>query len=179
MKLSIEQKKIIDNCFPFAGKVIPVTESQRQCMFTAVEAVLEEQAGTLTDAAEPIEFRDWWISQGKFIDPDTEDVPWFDKREALCEAAYEAGQSSVKFAEAYLAQRTPEPAPAHDYTSTACQHELHERCRKNCKFCLATCKCECHGKSAPTPHPEDCLCVACEDKALPAPDGLELPGGGE
>ena len=35
----------------------------------------------------------------KFIDPDTEDVPWFDKREALCEAAYEAGQSSVKFAE--------------------------------------------------------------------------------
>ncbi|MDR3392459.1 MAG: hypothetical protein P4L77_12080 [Sulfuriferula sp.] len=52
----------------------------------------------------PISFRDWWNSQGRMIDPDTEDVPWFDKREALCEAAYDAGKSSVKFAGAYSAQ---------------------------------------------------------------------------
>ena len=64
-----------------------------------------------TDGVTPIPFHDWWISQGKFIDPDTEDVPWYDKREALCEAAYDAGQSSVRFAEAYVAHRT-EPALA-------------------------------------------------------------------
>lgn len=57
--------------------------------------------------AAPLPFSDWWTSQGKFIDPDTEDVPWFDKRKDLCEAAYDAGQSSVKFAQAYAV-----PAPS-------------------------------------------------------------------
>ena len=47
--LTPQQKKIIDNCFPFAGKVIPLSESQRQCMFTAVEAVLDQQAGAVLD----------------------------------------------------------------------------------------------------------------------------------
>ena len=51
--------------------------------------------------APPIPFEDWWASQGKFIDPDTEDVPWFDKRKGLAEAAYDAGQSSVKFGQFY------------------------------------------------------------------------------
>lgn len=32
----------------------------------------------------------------------------------------------------------------HDYLSTACLHELHERCRMNCKFCGVGCKCPCH-----------------------------------
>ena len=34
----------------------------------------------------------------------------------------------------------------HDYTSTACQHRLHLRCRLTCKFCLVHCKCECHSQ---------------------------------
>jgi hypothetical protein len=32
----------------------------------------------------------------------------------------------------------------HDYTSTSCLHELHARCRLNCKFCQAGCACACH-----------------------------------
>lgn len=32
----------------------------------------------------------------------------------------------------------------HQYVSTACQHDLHDRCRKVCKFCDAMCGCVCH-----------------------------------
>ena|ERR1700686_2096837 len=34
-------------------------------------------------------FRNWWETVGKFYDPDTEDVSWFDKRKALAEQAFE------------------------------------------------------------------------------------------
>jgi hypothetical protein len=39
-------------------------------------------------------------------------------------------------------------AGSHHYLSTACQHGLHDQCRKACKFCGALCACEgCkHGK---------------------------------
>lgn len=30
------------------------------------------------------------------------------------------------------------------YTSTACWHELHNQCRKTCKFCEKPCLCDCH-----------------------------------
>lgn len=36
-------------------------------------------------------FEDWWSRDGKFIDPDTSDVPWFDKRKGLAAQAFEAG----------------------------------------------------------------------------------------
>lgn len=36
-------------------------------------------------------FDKWWSEEGKGIDPDTSDVPWFDKRKALAELAFEAG----------------------------------------------------------------------------------------
>jgi hypothetical protein len=36
-------------------------------------------------------------------------------------------------------------AAEHGYLSTACLHNLHNQCRKQCKFCEALCKCECHG----------------------------------
>lgn len=32
----------------------------------------------------------------------------------------------------------------HIYVSTACQHDLHDRCRMTCKFCNDVCKCDCH-----------------------------------
>ncbi len=35
----------------------------------------------------------------------------------------------------------------HNYVSTACHHELHDRCRKQCKFCAQPCGCWCHSKS--------------------------------
>ena len=38
-------------------------------------------------------FRKWWQETGRYIDPDTEDVPWFDKREALAELAWNAASS--------------------------------------------------------------------------------------
>ena len=36
-------------------------------------------------------FDKWWQEEGKMIDPDTEDVPWFDKRQGLADLAFEAG----------------------------------------------------------------------------------------
>jgi hypothetical protein len=41
----------------------------------------------------PRNFDEWWRDEGRWIDPDTEDVPWFDKREALARLAYEAGHA--------------------------------------------------------------------------------------
>jgi hypothetical protein len=38
-------------------------------------------------------FEQWWNRHGRFIDPDTEDVPWFDKRKALAELAFEAAKA--------------------------------------------------------------------------------------
>ena len=34
----------------------------------------------------------------------------------------------------------------HEYLSTACMHEMHDRCRMTCKWCTAGCRCTCHGK---------------------------------
>jgi hypothetical protein len=34
-------------------------------------------------------FEKWWSEQGRFLDPDTEDVPWYDKREALAHLAFD------------------------------------------------------------------------------------------
>ncbi len=39
-------------------------------------------------------FEEWWRSDGKFCDPDTEDVSWYDKREGLAAAAFIAGTKS-------------------------------------------------------------------------------------
>lgn len=36
-------------------------------------------------------FDKYWNEDGKGYDPDTEDVPWFDKRKFLAEHAFEAG----------------------------------------------------------------------------------------
>ena len=33
-------------------------------------------------------FEQWWERDGKFFDPDTDDVPWFDKRKFLAEYAW-------------------------------------------------------------------------------------------
>ncbi len=34
---------------------------------------------------------EWWRSDGLYIDPDTEEVDWYDKRRELAEIAYVAG----------------------------------------------------------------------------------------
>jgi hypothetical protein len=40
------------------------------------------------------------------------------------------------------------PEFEHEYTSTACLHGLHDRCRKTCKFCAKRCACACHWPEA-------------------------------
>lgn len=236
-----------------------------------------EPMSTVREIAERAteDFESWWTSDGRFIDPDTSDVPWFDKRKELAALAfiearkpaplsgmgqraigksrerlahvlasteplggdllraiiYEPGYSipydlalrmakdiekkAVEIAEiraqlqaaqqerdrlrAALASimdgvmvatgrlrkgysqlhpgisnfcdsyeqlgrgaqsvlATPAATPlAHVYTSTACQHGLHERCRKACKFCGVGCACSCHATEATPPaqeHPD-------------------------
>ena len=39
-------------------------------------------------------FADWWELKGKWFDPDTSDVPWFDKRKELCLYAWHAASKS-------------------------------------------------------------------------------------
>lgn len=81
--------------------------------------------------------------------PDTEVVVPFDEDEPCMCKRCEADRAS---------STTPPPMPpAHVYTSTACQHGLHDRCRKACKFCGVACACSCHATEATPPaqeHPD-------------------------
>ena len=47
-------------------------------------------------AARPAEFDDWWLSDGKFFDPDFSEVQWFDKRKALAEYAWHKARLSAQ-----------------------------------------------------------------------------------
>lgn len=38
-----------------------------------------------------IAFARWWDATGKYLDPDTSDVSWFDKRKELASQAFMAG----------------------------------------------------------------------------------------
>lgn len=37
----------------------------------------------------------WWDAAGRFIDPDTDDVSWYDKREELAKLAFIAGMKAL------------------------------------------------------------------------------------
>lgn len=41
-------------------------------------------------------FDEWWSREGQFLDPDTDDVPWFDKREGLARLAFEAATAQSR-----------------------------------------------------------------------------------
>lgn len=51
-------------------------------------ASLSASVGVMAD------FDTWWSDDGQYLDPDTSDVPWFDKRRSLAEAAYDAGAAT-------------------------------------------------------------------------------------
>lgn len=51
-------------------------------------------------------FEDWWDRDGKFIDPDYSDVPWFDKRKGL---AAEAFSAALAMSRNYTADDAAEP----------------------------------------------------------------------
>lgn len=38
-------------------------------------------------------FESWWQREGKSFDPDTEDVPWFDKRKELARKAFDVAMA--------------------------------------------------------------------------------------
>lgn len=42
-------------------------------------------------------FEQWWADDGQYVDPDTDDVPWFDKRKELAAIAYAAGRKSAGY----------------------------------------------------------------------------------
>ena len=44
--------------------------------------------------AERSDFDSWWERKGRFIDPDTDDVPWFDKRKELAAMSWEAANAT-------------------------------------------------------------------------------------
>ncbi len=49
-------------------------------------------------------FAEWWDKDGRYIDPDTSDVPWFDKRKELAAIAFKSGlETSAEYYEAILA----------------------------------------------------------------------------
>lgn len=37
----------------------------------------------------------WWRTDGRYIDPDTEDVDWYDKRDVLAQLAFVQGYKSA------------------------------------------------------------------------------------
>jgi hypothetical protein len=51
-------------------------------------------------------FEDWWQRDGKFIDPDTSDVPWFDKRKGLAAQAFDA---AIQMSRNYVADDDTAP----------------------------------------------------------------------
>lgn len=51
-------------------------------------------------------FEEWWDRTGKGIDPDTEDVPWHDKRKGLAAAAFAA---AIAQSRNYTADKACEP----------------------------------------------------------------------
>lgn len=55
-------------------------------------------------------FEKWWQEQGRSLDPDTEDVPWYDKREALAHIAFDEGvRIGMAIAGNYVASSSVEP----------------------------------------------------------------------
>lgn len=62
-------------------------------------------------------FDEWWDKKGRFIDPDTEDVPWFDKRKELSEYAFDAGFTTRPSGWIPVSERLPEEAGEYITTS--------------------------------------------------------------
>lgn len=62
----------------------------------AALAVLESIEDTVDVPSPEAEasFEQWWSADGLFIDPDSADIPWYDKRKGLAAEAYFAGLSA-------------------------------------------------------------------------------------
>lgn len=65
------------------------TKGSPVCMSTAAALFLEMMD---RDALLSMPFDEWWGSVGRFYDPDTADVDWYDKRKELADLAFSAGR---------------------------------------------------------------------------------------
>lgn len=72
-------------------------------------------------------FEKWWQDDGVFYDPDTDDVPWYDKRKELAAYAYRARQAEL---ESQLAAVSQERDTMRD-TLTRCQEECTKLLNQN------------------------------------------------
>ena len=83
-----------------------------------------------------------------------------DEQKKVCEKAHRlathSGLNAIYAAvEAFLAMPTSShEGEKHSYTSTACFHGLHDRCRKTCKFCGVGCNCSCGHPNSPPAKPK-------------------------
>jgi hypothetical protein len=55
---------------------------------TRAEAMTNKSKAASSTQPRWSDFDEWWQCDGKYFDPDTDDVPWFDKRKELAEYAW-------------------------------------------------------------------------------------------
>lgn len=126
----------------------------------------------------------------------TPDIDWDGKvHSSLADAEYELRAAHEAGCESYAVYRlvpaaTPTPGETegqagsgdddvvfeHGYLSTACEHELHDRCRLTCKFCSTACYCSCHGHPI-TPAPGKILPPTAAPPAAPVDDTATVLAG--
>jgi hypothetical protein len=82
-------------------------------------------------------FDKWWESSGKYYDPDTDDVPWFDKRKELASVAFFAGHIF-----------SSENTPSEEVIDTTTHGDVPEKEITLCKDCY-WCKKQVYPCSAP------------------------------
>lgn len=63
------------------------------------------------DEAVAADFDAWWSKDGQYLDPDTSDVPWFDKRRGLADYAFAAGAASRAWPDFMAPPQYVDPAP--------------------------------------------------------------------
>lgn len=68
------------------------------------------------------EFDKWWSEDGSYIDPDTSDVPWFDKRKELCFYAFRAARNVSAPIPSVVPEWHPMDTAPRDGTFVICAH---------------------------------------------------------
>ena len=71
-----------------AKQRIPVFRKDQKLKFLDPQRQIEVESSNFA--------MDWWREEGVYIDPDTEDVDWHDKRGELAQMAYIAGYKKAK-----------------------------------------------------------------------------------
>lgn len=117
------------------GQLVVQAEAERDAALAAKQSEYErgrkdEREGQMSepklDPSNVITdgFDAWWAKDGRYFDPDTSDVPWFDKRKDLAEYAYRRGKLvTTRWASAYQPNASPEQEfMSHLKNCTRCGH---------------------------------------------------------